>query len=410
MTETKTYRGKNLDEVLPQIRAELGDDAIILRRREGIVGGIGGFFGRRCVEVDAIASPVAAAPTVALPASTVFDAYDAGNGNGADDGADDGDNPVIRTMMDQAHPFAQALQAAELRVESVATDDDPGDDEPGEDTAAQEFQAIGFPPAAGDGDWEAAASQAVAAGLPSAVVENLARDARRTMQPFAQDTTPLGLLERALARQIKVEHGWRTKRRTIALVGAAGAGKTLTAAKLCHAYATGSTLAVRTLSLEPPADAYRLGALTEHLDIGLRVAQTPETAARAAARMSGESLIVVDTPPVSATDPDGIADLASLLEAVRPDETHLVIPAWADARATAELYEAITAHFPITRLTITRLDEVSSVAPAVGLSFTFKRPLAYVTDGRRQIGGLRPADAAELAALALPVAELEAAA
>jgi flagellar biosynthesis protein FlhF len=407
MTETKTYRGKTLDEVLPQIRTELGDDAIILRRREGIVGGIGGFFGRRCVEVDAIASPVAAAPTVALPASTVFDAYDAGNDAGA---GDDVSNPVIRTMMDQAHPFAQALQAAELRVENVATDDEPGHNEAGDDEVAQEFQPIGFPPIAGDGDWEAAASQAVAAGLPSAVVESLARDARRAMQPFAQDSTPLGLLERALARQIKVEHGWRTKRRTIALVGAAGAGKTLTAAKLCHAYATGSTLAVRTLSLEPPADAYRLGALTEHLDIGLRVAQTPETAARAAARMSGESLIVVDTPPVSATDPDGIADLASLLEAVRPDETHLVIPAWADARATAELYEAITAHLPITRLTITRLDEVSTVAPAVGLSFTLKRPLAYVTDGRRQIGGLRPADATELAALALPVAELEAAA
>src|SRR3954449_450305 len=108
MTETKTYRRKALDEVLPQIRAELGDDAIILRRREGIVGGIGGFFGRRCVEVDAIASPIAAAPTVALPASTVFDAYDAGNEKAADDVS----NPVIRTMMDQAHPFAQALQAA----------------------------------------------------------------------------------------------------------------------------------------------------------------------------------------------------------------------------------------------------------------------------------------------------------
>src|SRR5207247_8689814 len=122
-----------------------------------------------------------------------------------------------------------------------------------------------------DGDWEAAASQAVAAGLPSAVVESLARDARRAMQPFAQDTTPLGLLERALSRQIKVEHGWRTKRRTIALVGAAGPGKPLTAAKMCHAYATGSTLAVRTLSLEPPADAYRLGAPAEHLDIGRRI-------------------------------------------------------------------------------------------------------------------------------------------
>jgi flagellar biosynthesis protein FlhF len=405
VTETKTYRGKTLDEVLPQIRAELGDDAIILRRREGIVGGIGGFFGRRCVEVDAIPSPAAASRTVALPARTVFDAYDSHH----DDAGDDAENPVIRTMLDQAHPFAQALEAAELRAESPAPAATMAEAEDG-DEGAEEFQAIEFPPTAGDGDWEAAAAEAVAAGLPAAVVEALARDARRAMQPFAQSTSPLDLLERALARQIKVEHSWKTKRRTIALVGAAGAGKTLTAAKLCHAYATGSTLAVRTLSLEPPADAYRLGALTEHLDIGLRVAQTPDTAARAAARMSGESLIVVDTPPVSATDPDGIADLAAMLEAVRPDETHLVVPAWADARATVALYEAITAHFPVTRITITRLDEVSSVAAAVGLSFTLKRPLAYVTDGRRAIGGLRPADSAELAGLALSTVALEAAA
>jgi flagellar biosynthesis protein FlhF len=408
MTETKTYRGRTLDEVLPQIREELGEDAVILRRREGVVGGIGGFFGRRCVEVDAIASPAAATRTVALPARTVFDAYDSTPEPTAADEALS--NPVIRTMLDQAHPFAQALHAAELRVEIEAPAPAAAADT-GDDTAPEEFQAIEFPPIAGDGDWEAAAATAVAAGLPAAVAEMLAREARRAMQPFAQSTEPLDLLERALARQIKVEHGWKTKRRTIALVGAAGSGKTLTAAKLCHAYATGSTLAVRTLSLEPPADAYRLGALTEHLDIGLRVAQTPDSAARAAARMAGESLIVVDTPPVSANDADGIAELATLLEAVRPDETHLVVPAWADARATTALYQAITAHFPVTRLTITRLDEVDSIAGAVGLSFMLKRPLAYVTDGRRPIGGLRPADPAELAGLALAAAlDIEAAA
>ena len=96
---------------------------------------------------------------------------------------------------------------------------------------------------------------------------------------------------------------------------------------------------------------------------------------------------------------------------MRPDETHLVVPAWADARATTALYEAITAHFPVTRLTITRFDEVDSIAGAVGLSFMLKRPLAYVTDGRRPIGGLRPADPAELAGLALAAAaDIEAAA
>jgi flagellar biosynthesis GTPase FlhF len=49
----RTYRGRTIDEILPQIRAELGPDAIILREREGLVGGVGGFFAQRFVEVDA---------------------------------------------------------------------------------------------------------------------------------------------------------------------------------------------------------------------------------------------------------------------------------------------------------------------------------------------------------------------
>src|SRR5947209_16573564 len=48
----RTYRGRKLDELIPQIRADLGPDAIIVREREGMMGGVNGFFARRCVEVD----------------------------------------------------------------------------------------------------------------------------------------------------------------------------------------------------------------------------------------------------------------------------------------------------------------------------------------------------------------------
>ena len=48
----RTYRGRKLEEMIPQIRADLGDDAIIVREREGMMGGVNGFFARRCVEVD----------------------------------------------------------------------------------------------------------------------------------------------------------------------------------------------------------------------------------------------------------------------------------------------------------------------------------------------------------------------
>jgi flagellar biosynthesis GTPase FlhF len=53
----RTYRGRTIEELIPRIRAELGPDAIILREREGLTGGIGGFFAQRCVEIDAQAAP-----------------------------------------------------------------------------------------------------------------------------------------------------------------------------------------------------------------------------------------------------------------------------------------------------------------------------------------------------------------
>src|SRR4051812_32839104 len=79
--EVRTYRGETLDELLPQIREELGPNAVIVRQREGILGGIGGFFGKRCLEVDAKSLDVVpAAPHPSVPAAAVFDAYDSGNG------------------------------------------------------------------------------------------------------------------------------------------------------------------------------------------------------------------------------------------------------------------------------------------------------------------------------------------
>src|SRR3954449_8760046 len=53
MTASKTFRGRTLEEVLPQIKADFGPDAEIVRQREGLTGGVGGFFQRACVEVEA---------------------------------------------------------------------------------------------------------------------------------------------------------------------------------------------------------------------------------------------------------------------------------------------------------------------------------------------------------------------
>jgi hypothetical protein len=51
---TRVFRGRSVDELVPQIQRELGADAIIVRRREGLTGGMFGFFQRAFVEIEAM--------------------------------------------------------------------------------------------------------------------------------------------------------------------------------------------------------------------------------------------------------------------------------------------------------------------------------------------------------------------
>ena len=51
---TRVFRGRSVDELVPQIQRELGADAIIVRRREGLTGGVLGFFQHQYVEIEAM--------------------------------------------------------------------------------------------------------------------------------------------------------------------------------------------------------------------------------------------------------------------------------------------------------------------------------------------------------------------
>jgi hypothetical protein len=72
----RTYRGRTLEEILPQIREELGPDAIILREREGLVGGVGGFFAQRFIEVEARRGEEAVPPRRAGAGIDIYDEDD----------------------------------------------------------------------------------------------------------------------------------------------------------------------------------------------------------------------------------------------------------------------------------------------------------------------------------------------
>jgi flagellar biosynthesis protein FlhF len=402
MPETRTYQGASLEELLPQIRADLGAGAVITRRREGVTGGFAGFFGKRCIEVEAQAG----APVQSVPARNVFDAYDTAREPELQMDADldlgvDADGPVMRSFIEQASPFADVLDDALIERDDVP---DIRDEFEGIDlvSAGSTVEVAARASHVVTGDWEQVFAELVDAGLPADVVDALVSDAIRLLAPFDPEAKEADLVRQMLARTVRVEHGWRSKSRTIAIVGPAGAGKTLTVAKLAHAFAERSPFSVRLVSLEPGEGAERLTALTDGLDLDRREADTPEAAKSAVRAPGNDGVVLVDTPPVSAGDGEGLAALGKLLAAARPDETHLIAPAGYDARSLLHLNAAIDPLFPANRILISRIDEAPTAAVPVGISLGLKRPISYVADGRLPTGGLRPADPNELAALVMP--------
>ena len=49
----KTFQGRTLEAVLPEIRAELGPSAVVVGQRTKVQGGVAGFFGTKVIEVTA---------------------------------------------------------------------------------------------------------------------------------------------------------------------------------------------------------------------------------------------------------------------------------------------------------------------------------------------------------------------
>jgi flagellar biosynthesis GTPase FlhF len=126
----RTYRGRTIEELIPRIRAELGSDAIILREREGLMGGIGGFFAQKCVEIDA-----QAAPRVNVYADDLDDLDD----------LDDEDNGEYEGESEELERFSTEPPPGYVPV--PLPDAPPPDDEAPPDDDAPPAPAVEGPPA-----------------------------------------------------------------------------------------------------------------------------------------------------------------------------------------------------------------------------------------------------------------------
>jgi flagellar biosynthesis protein FlhF len=385
---TRTFRGASLEEILPRIKAELGPDAVITRRREGLTGGVGGFFQRQFVEVEA--RPGIARLDVLDDSDAVPDSFQVA-GRGSQVAAPEPErqspvtshqSPAIEKILEQAAPFADQLSTA---LERTA---------PAHGTAMEPLVAGRRAPV----ESGELVQQLIDAGLHPVLAEGIVTETVSHVLPFSQHSSLDRLVRETLARRIPVQSTWSRRGRTVGFVGPGGSGKTLCTARLAAAYAQRSDVPVICMSLRPRDGGAELAALLQPHGVQVHPVEDPGEARARIAGAREHALVVIDTPTVSPAAPHEMERLVADLERIGVYEVHFTLPATAGEHAAEEMLRAF-APAGVSRIVLTHADETGHVGPAVGLVIRSGRPFSYISSGTSVDGGLLPVNPHALASM-----------
>jgi flagellar biosynthesis GTPase FlhF len=453
----RTYRGRKLEELIPQIRAELGPDAIIVREREGMMGGVNGFFARRCVEVDV------------KPGGPKVDLYDeepealedhdlaSEEADVPDEHSDipapvmpDDDADVMVALDELASsppsfvepkPYSASSFAAQLNVakaeppalpqpkpvaaepveaspELVAVEPEPvaaPEPEPvavePEPVAAPEPEPVAVqpaparlataPPRPPEAEARPVINELVAQGMTERWALELTGAAAAHANPF----TPAGSLRDAvratLAASLPAAAPLPAAGAAIAFVGAGGAGKTRISAALASAYGRSSTLSVSVVSLDTTKDAKQLTQLLKGREIEVIVAGDAAGASEMIAGGRAGGLVIIDTGGVTPADEAAVRTLERELESLDLDAAYVAVPATLSMHAAKKLIETLERLQP-SGIVVTHADESDHLGVAAELSCLTGIPVAYIHEGLDLDNAVSAPDPAALAARLLP--------
>lgn len=172
---------------------------------------------------------------------------------------------------------------------------------------------------------------------------------------------------------------------TIALLGSTGVGKTATAAKIAAQFAIKhgrNQVAFITTDRNRVGDEAKLLSIGSALGIPVQVVESYEQIPAALESLVMRKLVIIDAEGVSQRDAATIEKIKTLLNDNQQIDPYLVIPATAQESVVTETIDAYSG-VQLTGAIVTKVDEVSSLGPAMSGLIRNKLPIAMMGNGQR---------------------------
>ena len=360
----RRYLGTDMRDALRQIRAELGNDAVILSTRP--VGS--GVEVSAAVDAQQLQAGVPQPPAVAVAQSAALAPAPAQSG------------APLREQQAMSEELRTLRQLLERQLAALAWNDFTRR-EPLRARALAELTELGL-----------------ARDVALALVPELPAEAAAD----AQDATHLELLTRKLTTcESPLARGG-----ALAVIGAAGAGRTTVTAKLALRWVLehgADSLAIVTIDDEHIGAAAQAQALGRLLGVPSYCFADAAACAAAADRISGYDCLLIDTPALGA-DATANADFMQALRSAVPQlQCLLALPATTQADVLAETLRRSQACAPQSCV-LTHYDEALNLGAALSALIRAQLPLALLGDGSELTDELRPARAAQVIARAAELA------
>lgn len=404
------FKAATLDEAYRRMRTELGSDAVVLNTSDVTEGGVFGFLGHKMVEVTAAAPATPGEVRPPRSRSAVERKYAASTPVGSDERVSETLSYFRKLVRDAQERIAKSSDSAAKpaepargtvvpfkRREQRASHEGPSQKAHPVDELRHGVQEMrdmlevllventGTGPYAEFAEHyrrlvEQGVSRRPAAALVADVIKGSDVQAIRDARVFCER------LKFQIRKAVTVTGGITLTpgiRRTVALVGATGVGKTTNLAKLAAEYAVRERVDVALIT----SDTYRIAApeqlrvYANIIGLPMEVVDDPQEMRNAVEAFRNYDLILIDTAGGSQFNDAQIQELQETLAVARPDEVFLLLSANTQLHEMHNMVESFKCLGP-TALFFTKLDETRQYGAMFSAYIEAGLPMAYFSVGQ----------------------------